>query len=97
MPSVYILSSLSRTLYVGVTRDLPKRVAMHRAGTYGGFTHRYRVNRLVYYEVTTNIRSAIEREKEIKGWSRNRKIELIESVNAGWEDLAADTLGPLSP
>ncbi|MBB4638440.1 GIY-YIG nuclease family protein [Longimicrobium terrae] len=85
---VYIVASLARVLYVGVTSDLPRRIVEHRTGAIAGFTQRYRVNRLVYYEAGENIRSVIEREKQLKGWTRRRKAELIEAQNPGWEDLA---------
>jgi putative endonuclease len=87
---VYILSSRSRVLYTGVTRDLLRRVHQHRLGQIAGFTQRYHVNRLVYFEETASVRSAFERERQIKGWSREKKIRLVESVNAGWLDLARD-------
>jgi putative endonuclease len=87
---VYILASRSRVLYTGVTRDLIHRMHQHREGLVPGFTSRYRVTRLVYFEETPSARSAFEREHEIKGWSREKKLRLIESVNAGWNDLAAD-------
>jgi len=83
---VYILASRSRCLYVGVTNDVVRRVAQHRAGLVS-FTARYRVRHLVYVEETADVRAAIAREKQIKGWIRGRKIELIEAVNPGWEDL----------
>ena len=86
----YILASRSRRLYVGVTRDLVRRLAEHRAGTRPGFCRRYRIERLVYFEDTPDVRVAIAREKQLKGWGRRKKIELIESVNAGWLDLAAE-------
>jgi len=85
---VYILASRSRTLYVGVTRDLRRRVYQHRQQLLPAFTARYAVNRLVYFEHTSDIRAALAREKEIKGWKRARKLELIESLNPAWEELA---------
>jgi putative endonuclease len=87
---VYILASRSRTLYVGVTRDLLRRLHEHREGLVPGFTTRYRVNRLVYCEETGSARSALTRERQLKDWSRAKKVRLIESVNAGWRDLAGD-------
>ena len=87
---VYLLSSLSRRLYVGVSGDLFARIWQHRSGVVPGFTSRYRITRLVWFETTGNIRAAIEREKQIKNWSRARKVELIESANPGWIDLARD-------
>lgn len=88
---VYILASKSRVLYIGVTDDLKKRVYQHKTKAVEGFTAKYNVNRLVYFEVTLNVISAVAREKELKGWIRTRKIELIESQNPNWEDLS-DTL-----
>ncbi|OFV94937.1 MAG: endonuclease [Acidobacteria bacterium RIFCSPLOWO2_12_FULL_54_10] len=87
---VYILSSRSRNLYTGVTNNLTRRVAEHRQGLIPGFTSRYRIHRLVYYEPYRSIRSAIEREKQIKGWLRAKKVALIEKHNPTWDDLAAD-------
>ncbi len=87
---VYILASVSRTLYTGVTHDLARRVSEHRLGLTPGFASKYRVNRLVYYEATSDVLSAIEREKHIKGWLRRKKLALIESVNPGWRDLFDD-------
>ena len=84
----YILASRSRVLYVGVTNDLARRVGEHKRGLVAGFTRKYRVTRLVYFEESADIRAAIAREKEIKGWKRARKISLIEGHNPTWEDLA---------
>ncbi len=78
---VYIMSSHLGTLYIGVTNNLLRRVHEHRHKLVDGFTKRYNVSKLVYYEVTENIESAIVREKQIKGWRRSRKVELIESMN----------------
>ncbi len=87
---VYILASRSRTLYVGVTRDLPRRLHEHRSGRPPGFTSRYRITRLVHFEQTPDARSAIAREKEIKGWRRAKKVTLIEAENPTWKDLSED-------
>jgi putative endonuclease len=87
---VYILSSRSRNLYVGVTSDLLRRVWQHRTHAVPGHAARYRITRLVHYEETDDIASAIAREKQIKGWLRARKVALIESHNPTWEDLAQD-------
>jgi len=87
---VYILSSRSRTLYIGVTGDLRLRILQHREKKPGSFTARYNIHRLVYFERYQYVDSAIAREKELKDWGRARKIALIESMNATWEDLAAD-------
>jgi putative endonuclease len=85
---VYILASRSRTLYTGVTNNLERRMIEHRAGLVRGFTTRYRIFRLVHFEVFGDIRSAIAREKEIKAWRREKKIWLINRHNPTWEDLA---------
>ena len=85
---VYIIASRSRVLYVGVTNNLVRRVNEHKAGRIPGFTSTYRVTRLVHFEEFTDIRDAIAREKEIKGWKRSRKLILIQSRNPTWEDLA---------
>ena len=90
---VYILSSRRNgTLYVGVTTDLPRRMFEHRAGCMPGFTQKYRVHRLVYYESVDDILSAITREKQIKKWNRQWKISLIEKHNPAWRDLYTDIL-----
>jgi putative endonuclease len=89
---VYILASKSRRLYVGVTNDIVRRVSQHRAGDVA-FTARYRITRLVHCERTRDVRSAIEREKEIKSWVRSKKLDLIQSSNPTWDDFAADWTG----
>ena len=88
--TVYVLASHSRTLYVGVTSDLQRRIWEHRHGLRSGFASRYRTHQLVHFEQTNDVHSAIRREKELKSWSRARKIALIEATNAGWLDLARD-------
>jgi putative endonuclease len=85
---VYIMASRSRVLYTGVTNNLTRRVSEHKRGLVSGFTRKYRIARLVYFEEFADIRDAIAREKEIKGWKRLRKISVIESRNPTWEDLA---------
>jgi putative endonuclease len=85
---VYMLASRSRNLYVGVTNDLLRRLSEHRLGVVPGFTARYGIFRLVYFELLGDIRAAIAREKEIKGWRREKKMSLIEWKNRTWEDLA---------
>ena len=87
---IYIVASQSRVLYTGVTSDLRRRVYQHKHGLIPGFTSQYAVNRLVYFESTAHIRAALERERQIKSWRREKKLRLIESVNAGWLDLSAD-------
>lgn len=93
---MYIMSSRSRVLYTGVTNDLVRRVNEHKRGCNAGFTSRYRITRLVYFEEFPDIRDAIAREKAIKGWKRSRKISLVEARNPTWEDLAESPPTPLS-
>jgi putative endonuclease len=83
---VYILASRSRTLYVGVTNDLERRLSEHRLSG-DSFTRRYLIDRLVYFEVTDNPSSAIAKEKQIKAYRRSKKTALVESMNPGWDDL----------
>ena len=85
---VYILASRSRVLYIGVTNDLQRRVSEHKLKTVPGFTARYNITRLVHYEFFENIRDAIAREKQLKGWRRSKKTALIESENPDWHDLS---------
>ncbi|MFZ0890725.1 MAG: GIY-YIG nuclease family protein [Candidatus Binataceae bacterium] len=87
---VYVMSSLSRTLYTGVTNDLERRVFEHQQGQPGSFTARYNVNRLVYCEEFGDVSAAIARDKEIKRMTRMRKIKLVESMNPDWEDLSGE-------
>jgi putative endonuclease len=85
---VYILASKPNgTLYIGVTRDLLRRVAQHRKGEVPGFSKKYGLKRLVYYESTSYLMAAVEREKQMKKWKRAWKIELIEKDNPDWHDL----------
>jgi putative endonuclease len=86
---VYILASDSRELYVGVTGNLARRVSQHRTGFMPtGYTAKHKTKRLVYCEATDDVQAAIRREKQIKGWTRRRKLELIETLNPSWNDLA---------
>ena len=88
LPCVYILASRRNgTLYTGVTSNLVKRVHEHRLETSGGFTSRYHVHRLVYFECCTDVSSAIAREKHLKKWRRQWKLRLIEKSNPEWDDL----------
>ena len=86
---VYIMTNKSRTLYTGVTNDLERRVYEHKQKLVVGFTAKYNIDRLVYYEATEDVNSAIYREKQIKGWLRAKKIALIGSMNPKWTDLSA--------
>lgn len=93
-PAVYLLASKRNgTLYTGVTSDLVKRVWEHRNGVVDGFTQKYSVHSLVYYELAEDMNAAIAREKQIKGGSRAKKLAMIESMNPDWRDLYDDILG----
>ena len=85
---VYVMASRSRVLYTGVTNDLARRVNEHKHGLTPGFTSRYRITRLVYFEEFGDVRDAIAREKQIKAWTRVRRIRLVEGRNPSWQDLA---------
>ncbi len=89
---VYIMSSRSSTLYIGVTNDLLKRVYEHKEGFVKGFTKQYSINRLVYYEIAESAESALLREKQIKGLTRKKKIHLIESMNSERKDLSLELM-----
>ena len=84
------MSNNSRTLYTGVTNNLQRRVYEHKNKLVKGFTEKYNIKKLVYYEETNDINSAIAREKQIKGWLREKKIKLIDESNPEWKDLSAD-------
>jgi putative endonuclease len=85
---VYILANRNRRLYIGITNNLIRRLFEHRAGIKTGFAHRYNIHRLVYWESTGDPRTAIAREKQLKGWRREKKVCLIETLNPDWEDLS---------
>jgi putative endonuclease len=85
---VYILTNKSGTLYTGVTGNLKRRVWRHKTKEVKGFTQKYNIDRLIYYETFGDVWSVIAREKQIKGWVRRRKLELIASMNAEWHDLS---------
>lgn len=87
---VYIMANRSRTLYVGITNNIARRVYEHKHMLKDGFTRQYLIDRLVYYEATNDVEGAIAREKQLKGWVRRRKLALIESVNPKWRDLSGD-------
>jgi putative endonuclease len=86
---VYLLASVTRRLYVGVTNDVIRRVSEHKCGIASRFTRRYGITRLVCVETTSSVRDAIAREKQIKGWLRCKKVALIEAQNPEWNDLSA--------
>jgi predicted GIY-YIG superfamily endonuclease len=91
MAWVYIMANRYRTvLYVGVTNDLTRRAAEHKHHAVPGFTDRYNVTRLVFAEEAPDIGAAVTRERQLKGWRREKKVRLIESANPGWADLAAE-------
>jgi putative endonuclease len=91
---VYIMSNKSGTLYTGITNDLERRVYQHQCKSIEGFTKRYNITRLVYFESTDDVTVAIAREKQIKGMLRNKKIELIKTLNSEWKDLSEDWYDP---
>jgi putative endonuclease len=92
-PCVYILTNQRNgTLYVGVTANLVRRISVHRENLLSGFTQKYKIHRLVYYEYISDMIAAIKREKQLKSWGR-WKIELIEKNNPEWRDLYNDLLG----
>lgn len=85
---VYILSNISGMLYIGITNDLERRIYEHKSGKIKGFTSKYNLHRLIYYEEFQQVQKAIFREKELKGWRREKKKALINKVNPGWKDLS---------
>src|SRR5207245_6786378 len=93
--SVYIMAGASGVLYIGVTNDLDRRVVEHKQKLVPGFSARYNLSKLVYFELFGNVLAAIAREKELKGWLRKRKIALIESINPHWNDLSAQRHSPI--
>jgi putative endonuclease len=93
---VYIMTTLNNTaIYTGVTNDLQRRVLEHRSDKGSLFTKKYKLYKLVYYEIGNNVESAIAREKQIKGGSRKKKIELINSINPHWDDLYEKFFGSI--
>jgi putative endonuclease len=86
---VYIIASIRRTIYTGMTRDISTRLDQHKSGRTPGFSAKYRANQLVWCEIAESFDAAQAREKEIKGWRRSKKISLIERENPFWEDLTA--------
>ena len=87
---VYILASHSRVLYIGMTNHLESRISDHKQNLVPGFTSKYHVTRLVYFEPFNDVRDAIAREKQLKRWRRDKKIVLIEGTNPNWRDLSED-------
>jgi putative endonuclease len=97
-PAVYIVASKRHgTLYIGVTSDLCSRIAAHKAGSIEGFTKKYGVKQLVWFEYHDSMEAAIQREKKLKEWQRGWKITLIEKINPTWRDLFEETCGKFIP
>ena len=90
---VYIMTNRSNTLYVGVTNNLQRRMYEHKHHLVAGFTSKYHMTLLVYFEETSDVNAALAREKQIKGWLRAKKVALIESVNPDWRDLSEEWQG----
>jgi putative endonuclease len=90
---VYIMTNRSKTLYTGVTNNLQRRMYEHKHHLVAGFTSKYSITRLVYFEETSDVNAAIAREKHIKGWLRAKKVALIESSNPDWRDLSEEWQG----
>jgi len=86
---VYIMTNRNHTLYIGMTNNLERRVYEHKHGLLPGFTSRYKMTQLVYFEVGDDVHATIAREKQLKGWLRAKKSALIESMNPEWDDLSA--------
>ncbi len=92
---LYIVASLTGTLYVGMTNSIDRRIDEHKDETFKGFASKYACDRLVHWESFDDVRKAIDREKQLKGWRREKKIALIETLNPSWKDLAKDWGQPL--
>jgi putative endonuclease len=90
---VYVMTNRTRTLYTGVTNNLDRRVLQHKGKPLPGFTREYHIDRLVYYKVFGDVRAALQREKQIKGWLRAKKVALIVAANPTWRDLSQDWYG----
>ena len=90
---IYIMANRSKTLYIGVTNNLERRVYEHKHQLVTGFTSKYQIDRLVYFEDTSDVYAAIAREKYLKGWLRSKKVALIESINPEWRDLSEEWQG----
>ena len=90
---IYIMANRSKTLYIGVTNNLERRLYEHKHHLVAGFTSKYQMARLVYFEEMSDVYAAIEREKHLKGWLRAKKVALIESINPGWRDLSEEWQG----
>ena len=91
------MTNISKTLYTGVTNNIHLRVLQHKYGVNKGFTEKYKINKLIYFESTESIDAAIRREKQLKNWHREWKLNLIESVNRNWDDLSAGWYDGIDP
>ncbi|MBU1101970.1 MAG: GIY-YIG nuclease family protein [Bacteroidetes bacterium] len=87
---IYIMTNNSKTLYIGMTNNLERRVYEHKNSLVKGFTSKYKITKLVYYEMTNDVNTALNREKQLKNWRREWKINLIESLNPEWKDLSEE-------
>ena len=87
---IYIMTNRSGTPYIGLTNDIKKRIYQHKNKLINGFTKKYNIDRLIYFETFSDVYSAIDREKTIKGWLRKKKTELVNEVNPQWRDLSQD-------
>jgi len=94
---VYIMTNRSKTLYTGVTNNILLRVLQHKFGVNKGFTSKYRIDKLVFFESIGSIYDALKREKQLKNWHKDWKINLIESVNRNWDDLSAGWYDDIDP
>lgn len=94
---VYMLGSRTGVLYIGVTNNLERRLSEHKRGLVEGFTRKYNVHKLLWYEAYDDIRDAIARDKQLKGWRRSKKAALIEQENPGYIDMSEEWLNPPSP
>lgn len=92
-----VVSAYENVMYIGMTNNLERRVSEHKQKLVKGFTKRYRVDKLVYYEHYTDVNAAIAREKELKGWRREKKNALVETINPEWVDLSTDWHGSQDP
>ncbi len=90
---IYIMANRSKTLYIGVTNNLERRLYEHKHYLVAGFTSTYKMTRLVYFEEMSDVHAAIAREKQLKGWLRTKKVALIESINPDWRDLSEEWQG----
>jgi putative endonuclease len=94
--AAYIMASRSHNFYIGVTNNIARRAREHKDRTFEGFTARYNIDRLVWYQIFSDVHDAIAKEKQLKRWRREKKIQLIESMNPTWQDLSAEWGKPIT-